>query len=40
MIEISLNKIYKSYGFNNILEDLSLEIKTGEEKTVVANLLY
>ncbi len=30
MIEISLNKIYKSYGFNNILEDLSLEIKTGE----------
>ena len=30
MIEISLNKINKSYGLNTILNDLSLEIKTGE----------
>ena len=30
MIEISLNKITKSYGFKNILENLSFEVKEGE----------
>ncbi len=30
MTEISLNNIYKSYGFKNILSGISLEIKTGE----------
>lgn len=30
MIEISLNKINKSYGFNPILKDFSFEIKSGE----------
>ena len=35
MIEISLNKIDKSYGFNKILDEFSLEIKTGEVITFV-----
>ena len=35
MIEISLNKIVKSYGFNKILDEFSLEIKTGEIITFV-----
>lgn len=30
MIEINLNKIEKSYGFNKVLDEFSLEIKTGE----------
>ena len=30
MIEISLNKIVKTFGFNIVLNELSLEIKTGE----------
>ena len=30
MIEINLNKIDKSYGFNKILDECSLEVKTGE----------
>ena len=30
MIEIGINKIYKNYGFKNILNDFSLEIKTNE----------
>ena len=30
MIEISINKITKSYGFNNILNNLTFEVKTGE----------
>lgn len=35
MIEINLNKIVKSYGFNKILDEFSLEIKTGEIITFV-----
>ena len=35
MIEISLNKIVKSYGFNPVLDEFSLEIKTGEIITFV-----
>ena len=30
MIEISLNKIIKTYGFNRVLDGFSLEVKTGE----------
>ena len=35
MIEINLNKIIKSYGFNRVLDEFSLEIKTGEIVTLV-----
>lgn len=35
MIEISLNKIVKSFGFNKILDEFSLEVKTGEVITLV-----
>jgi len=35
MIEISLNKIAKSYGFNNVLDEFSLDIKSGEIITFV-----
>ncbi|MBE6147240.1 MAG: ABC-F family ATP-binding cassette domain-containing protein [Firmicutes bacterium] len=35
MIEINLNKIVKSYGFNNVLDEFSLEVKTGEVITLV-----
>ena len=35
MIEISLNKINKNYGFNNVLKDLSFDIKTGERVALI-----
>ena len=35
MIEISLNKINKSYGFKNVLNDLSFEIQTGEKVSLI-----
>ena len=35
MIEINLNKIVKSYGFNKVLDEFSLEIKTGEVITFI-----
>ena len=35
MIEINLNKIIKSYGFDKILDEFSLEIKTGDVVTLV-----
>ena len=35
MIEISLNKIVKSYGFDKVLNEFSLEINTGEIVTFV-----
>ena len=45
MIEISLNDIKKNYGFKNILNGISFEIKTNERvslvaKMVVVNQLY
>ena len=30
MIEISINKINKNYGFNPVLKDFSMEVKSGE----------
>ena len=35
MIEISLNNIKKSYGFKNILDGFSLEIKTGDKVSLI-----
>ena len=35
MIEISLSKIVKSYGFNKVLDEFSLDIKSGEVITLV-----
>lgn len=37
MIEISLNKINKNYGFNNVLKDLSFDIKTGERVALIGS---
>ena len=35
MIEISLNNIKKNYGFKNILNELNIEIKTGDKVALV-----
>ena len=37
MIEISFNKVYKSFGFGNILDGISFEIKTGEIVALIGN---
>lgn len=37
MLEISLNKINKSYGFNDALKDLSFDIKTGEKIAIIGS---
>ena len=37
MIEISLNKINKNYGFNSVLKDLSFDIKTGERVSLIGS---
>ncbi len=37
MIEISLNKINKNYGFNSVLNDLSFDIKTGERVALIGS---
>lgn len=37
MIEISLNKINKSYGFNNVLNNLSFDIKTNERIALIGS---
>ncbi len=34
-MEISLSKITKSYGFNKVLDEMSLEVKTGEIITLI-----
>ncbi len=49
MIEIKLNNIKKSFGFKNILDDITLEIKTGDKigligengcgKTTILNII-
>jgi len=35
MIEINLNKVKKSYGFNNILSEISFEVKTRERVALI-----
>ena len=35
MIEISFNKVNKSFGFGNILENLNFEIKTNEKIALI-----
>ncbi len=37
MIEIGLNKIVKSYGFNTILNNISFDIKTGERIALIGS---
>lgn len=37
MIEISLNKINKSYGFNRVLNNLSFDIKTNERVALIGS---
>ena len=37
MIEIGINKISKSFGFNKIFEDLSFEVKTGEKIALIGD---
>ena len=37
MIEISLNKINKSYGFNNVLNNLSFDVKTNERVALIGS---
>ena len=35
MIEISLNNIQKTFGYNNILKDITFDIKTGEKVSLI-----
>ena len=37
MIEININKVKKNYGFTNILDDLSFDIKTGEKIALIGS---
>ena len=37
MLEISLNKVSKNYGFNSVLKDLSFDIKTGEKISLIGS---
>ena len=37
MIEIALNKVNKNYGFNNLLTDVSFEIKTNERVALIGS---
>ncbi len=37
MIEISLNKVNKNYGFNNVLKDLSFDVKTKERIALIGS---
>ncbi len=37
MVEISLNKINKSYGFNNVLNNLSFDVKTNERVALIGS---
>ena len=37
MIEISINKINKNYGFNPVLKDFSMEIKSGERIALIGS---
>ena len=37
MIEININKITKSFGFNKLLDGLSLEVHTGEVISLIGD---
>ena len=37
MIDISLNKIRKNYGFNDVLKDLSFDIKNNEKVALIGS---
>lgn len=37
MIEISINKINKNYGFNPVLKDFSMEVKSGERIALIGS---
>ena len=37
MIEISLNKVNKSYGYNKVLDDLSFDVKTNERIALIGS---
>ena len=37
MIEINFNKVYKNFGFGNILDGVSFEIQTGEIVALIGN---
>ncbi len=37
MIEISLNKVNKNYGYNDVLKELSFDIKTGEKVALIGS---
>ena len=37
MIEISINKINKNYGFNPVLKDFSIDIKSGERIALIGS---
>ncbi len=37
MIEINFNKVYKNYGFGNVLNGVSFEIQTGEIVALIGN---
>ena len=37
MIDISINKVCKSYGFGNILDNISFDINTGEIVSIVGD---
>lgn len=37
MIEISLNNVKKTYGFKNVLNDISFEIKAGERLALIGD---
>ena len=37
MIEISLNKVSKNYGFNSVLNSVSFDIKTGERVSLIGS---
>ena len=37
MIEINLNKVYKNFGYRDILKNVSFEVKTGEIVALIGN---
>ena len=37
MLEINFNKVCKNYGFGNVLDNISFEIKTGEIVGLIGN---